>query len=122
MFELKVISFFSGAHYLREYKGKCEAVHGHNWKVEVIAQRAKLNDQGLALDFKELEGMLDSVLDKLDHKNLNDIDFFKDHNPSSEYIAYFIYQELKGPVKEKGLKLKEVVAWEQRDSAASYRE
>jgi len=120
MFELKVVSFFSAAHSLREYKGKCEAVHGHNWKIEVIVERKDLNSQGLAIDFTDLKALLKEVLDQMDHKDLNQIDFFAKQNPSSERIAYFIYTKLKKPVEDRGCKLKKVLAWEQRDSCAGY--
>ena len=120
MYELKVISYFSAAHSLREYKGKCEAVHGHNWKVEVVVESRKVDDQGLVLDFKELKSIVASLLEELDHKDLNDIEFFKKRNPSSEHIAYFIYTKLKDPIAQKGCRLKKVVAWEQRDSCAAY--
>ncbi|MBN2120983.1 MAG: 6-carboxytetrahydropterin synthase QueD [Candidatus Omnitrophica bacterium] len=122
MYELKVVSFFSAAHSLREYQGKCEAMHGHNWKVEVAVRRQDLDKAGLALDFKELKYMLNSVIDNLDHKDLGQIDFFKKHNPSSENIAYFIYNELKMPLENKGCALKKVTVWEQRDYCASYYE
>ena len=122
MFELNVISFFSGAHFLKGYKGKCEALHGHNWKVEVIAQKQDLDEQGLVLDFKELKVMVESVLDELDHKNLNEIDFFKRNNPSSENIARFIYERIAVLLKPRNCSLKRVVVWEQRDYSASYYE
>ncbi|MFC1514666.1 6-pyruvoyl tetrahydropterin synthase family protein [Candidatus Omnitrophota bacterium] len=122
MFELKVIAFFSAAHSLRGYKGNCEAVHGHNWKIEVIVERADLDKQGLALDFHELKALLKGALEELDHKDLNQIDSFTKVNPSSESIAQFIYLRLKSPLQEKGCRLKKVVAWEQRDSAAAYYE
>ena len=120
MYELRVVSFFSGAHFLRGYKGKCESLHGHNWKVELFVKNKYLNDTGLVIDFKELKTMLSSILDKLDHKNLNNVRFFKKKNPSSENIARFIYSELAPLVEKKKSKLLRVTVWEQRDSAASY--
>ena len=120
MYKLKVTSFFSSAHSLRGYKGKCESLHGHNWKVEVSVQKDTLNKEGLVIDFKELKALLKKVLTKLDHKNLNTLSFFKKHNPSSENIAYFIYKELKSQIAKRGCKLKEVIISETEDSCASF--
>jgi len=120
MYKLKVTSFFSSAHSLRGYKGKCESLHGHNWKVEVSVQKDTLNKEGLVIDFKELKALLKKVLTKLDHKNLNTLSFFKKHNPSSENIAYFIYKELKPQIAKRGCKLKEVIISETEDSCASF--
>lgn len=122
MFEVKVADFFSAAHSLRNYKGKCEAVHGHNWKVEVVVRKESLGIDGLTIDFHDLKEMLNSVLDKLDHKDLNQIDSFRKDNPSSEIIARFIYKKLLPQVKQKGGFLKRVEVWEQRDSSAVYYE
>jgi len=119
MFELKVTSFFSAAHSLREYKGECESVHGHNFKVEVTVSSKTLNDQGLVIDFKDLKKIVNRVISCLDHKDLNAIDFFKVNNPSSENIAKFIY---KGVSTKLGSRcyLKRVTVFEQRDYSASY--
>ncbi len=120
MYELKVISFFSSAHSLRGYKGKCESLHGHNWRVEVLVESKLLDKQGLVLDFKELKRLVNSVLSKLDHRNLNGLSFFKKHNPSSENIAYFIYKELCKKISRRGCRLKRVTVWEARDACASF--
>ena len=120
MYKLKVTSFFSSAHSLRGYKGKCESLHGHNWKVEIVVQKDTLSREGLVIDFKELKALLKKVLVKLDHKNLNTLSFFKKHNPSSENIAYFIYKELKSQIAKRGCKLKEVIVSETEDSCASF--
>lgn len=122
MFRLKVVSFFSAAHSLREYYGECEAVHGHNWKVEVVIEKGQLNEQGLAIDFKILKSKVNEVLDELDHKNINEIEFFKKNNPSSENIARYIYGRMSESLKQTGCKVKEVTVWEQRDYSATYYE
>ncbi len=119
MYELKVTSFFSAAHFLREYKGECEAVHGHNFKVEVIVASNKLNKQGLVIDFKELKKIVKTAISELDHKDLNEISFFKDNNPSSENIAQFIYKKIK-PELGRECNLRRVTVFEQRDYSASY--
>jgi 6-pyruvoyltetrahydropterin/6-carboxytetrahydropterin synthase len=122
MYELTVVSFFSGAHRLRGYEGKCESLHGHNWKVQVAVEKKSLNQQGLVLDFKVLKASLDSILEVLDHKEINEIDFFKDSNPSSENIARYVYRNMASILKEHACKPKRVTVWEQRDYSATYYE
>jgi len=113
MYEVKVISEFCGAHNLRHYKGKCEDLHGHNWKVEVSVAGDKLDELGMIVDFRELKVELKKVLEILDHKLLNDLDFFKKINPTSENIAKYIYDKL-------GLKPAKITVWETETSAATY--
>jgi len=130
MFKIKIITNFSSAHYLREYKGKCENLHGHNWKVEVFAEREKLDSLGMVMDFSYLKKITIAVLEELDHKCLNDLDYFsvknvsigKAHNPSSEEIARYIYIKLKNDIFIRGCTLDEVRVWETDTSCASYRE
>ncbi|MGB2705732.1 MAG: 6-carboxytetrahydropterin synthase QueD [Candidatus Omnitrophota bacterium] len=116
MYEIKVIDEFSGAHNLKNYKGNCEALHGHNWKVEAVLYSGTLNGQGMVMDFKDLKEKLKNVLTPLDHKYLNDLTFFKKENPTSENIACFIHDELSKTVKQK-LKIS---VWETADSCASF--
>jgi len=120
MYEVLVKSDFSSAHNLRGYKGKCEALHGHNWKIEARFQKETLNDIGLTADFSDLKSMLKAALKKLDHTYLNELDVFKKDNPSAENIARHIYKELKSSVKEKDLLVKSVSVWESDASCATY--
>ena len=118
MYTIKVRSNFSGAHNLREYKGKCEELHGHNWHVEVVASAKDLDKAGMVVDFKELKELLDKTLAGLDHKYLNEVDQFKKVNPTSENIARYIYETVS---KEKpDLKINEVTVWETDTSSATY--
>lgn len=121
MYEIKVKGSFSSAHNLREYKGKCEAIHGHNWKVEVILESENLNSEGMVLDFKLAKKLLNQVLDKLDHKYINKIEPFNKVNPTSENIAKFIFQEMREKIGD-DLKVKKVTVWETENSSASYYE
>src|SRR3989338_1026688 len=107
-YSIKVEADFSSAHNLREYRGKCEALHGHNWKVEVAASGEKLDKAGMLLDFRYLKMQLNKLLDKLDHKYLNKIPYFKKLNPTSENIAKYIYDTLKPKVPN----IKSVTVWE----------
>lgn len=93
MFEVRVECDFAAAHFLKNYKGKCENLHGHNYLVRVSVQGSKLDQGGMLLDFSELKKALRQVCGKIDHTNLNDLPFFQD-NPSAERIALYIYKEL----------------------------
>ncbi|MDA8161860.1 MAG: 6-carboxytetrahydropterin synthase QueD [Desulfobacteraceae bacterium] len=94
MFEIFIKGHFSAAHYLRDYPGNCERMHGHNWDVEVTVGAEKLNSIDVGIDFRDLRKALYSVLDGLDHTNINDHPAFKRQNPSSERLAEYIYKML----------------------------
>lgn len=117
MYSLKVESNFSSAHNLRGYKGRCEELHGHNWKVELNVRASKLNKTGMVEDFRFLKDELNAVLDKLDHKYLNELSYFKKENPTSENIAKYIFDCLR---VIKGIK--SVTVWESENSCATYNE
>ncbi len=119
MYEVKVKSSFSAAHNLRDYHGKCENVHGHNWIVEAAAASSKLNKQGMVIDFTILKKALKDVLTELDHSDLNEHSYFKKVNPSSENIAKFIYDRLK--VSSVKCQVSSVTVWETDASCAEYR-
>ncbi len=122
MYEILIKADFSGAHNLRGYKGKCEALHGHNWKVEARFEKEDLNDIGIAVDFKVLKSKLQNILKKIDHAYLNKLDAFKKHNPSAENIAKYIFKKLTSSTKEKDLSVKSVSIWESDSSCATYYE
>lgn len=118
MYSIKVEGNFSSAHNLRGYKGKCEDLHGHNWKVEVVVCSAKLDKIGMVMDFKLVKNALAVILDKLDHKYLNKVGHFKRVNPTSENIARYIYDKLKSRIPQ----LASVTVWENPSSLATYNE
>lgn len=122
MFTIKVILNFCGAHFLRNYKGKCESLHGHNWKVEVAVSSNSLDQAGMVMDFTDLKKMTNTLLDELDHKNLNDLEYFTSHNPSSEEICRYLYQRLSKQVSANKAKIAWVTVWETENSCASYQE
>ena len=123
MYEVKIISDFSASHNLRNYGGKCERKHGHNWRVEVICEGEQLDNAGLIIDFTFLKEKLSLVLNKLDHVDLNELDYFKKFNPSSENIAYYIFMQFsKDPELAQKVHLKQVNVWENTTSCASYYE
>lgn len=120
MYEVMIREGFSGAHRLRDYGGKCEELHGHNWKVEVFVRAEDLDERGLALDFRTLRDHTRDVLSRLDHRFLNDLEPFHKKNPSSENIARFIFEELSPKLQGSGARLFRVNVWESDTSCASY--
>jgi len=116
MFEIKVTSEFNGAHNLRGYEGKCENLHGHNWKVEAVVGKKDLDKLGMVTDFKIVKNELERILDGLDHKYLNDLKIFRKYNPTSERIAEYIYNELSKKIK----RISRVTVWETDSSCATY--
>lgn len=112
---------FSSAHALRGYKGKCENLHGHNWKVKVAVSSKKLGKLGMLMDFGDLKNILAQVLKELDHKDLSKVSPFDKINPTAENIAAYIFNEMHKEVKNiKGLKavVKEVKVWESDTACA----
>lgn len=122
MYEILIRSDFSGAHNLRGYKGRCEELHGHNWKVEARFEKESLDNIGISADFKVLKKRLKNILAKLDHTYLNKLKAFRHKNPSAENIARYIYNEVKASVRIKGLFVKSVSIWESDDSCITYYE
>lgn len=104
MFEVRVEADFAAAHFLRDYNGKCENLHGHNYKVYAHVRGSELNEGGMLLDFTKLKGALRTVCKSVDHTNLNDLPVF-DQNPSAERIAIFIYNGIIAELKKEGLDL-----------------
>lgn len=120
MYEIRVQADFSSAHSLRGYRGKCEELHGHNWKVIARVGSEELDHLGMVVDFKILKEELQKVVEGLDHKYLNDISPFDRINPSSENLAQHIFGELKRAMDARGLKVIKVIVWESDNSAGSY--
>ena len=118
--KLTITQDFSSSHQLRNYGGKCENMHGHNFGVEVVVEGDKLDDKvHYLMDFKKLKMATKDVLEKLDHKHLNEVPPFTEINPSSENIAMFIYRELKPSLPE-NVRLAEVSVSEKGSSKATY--
>jgi 6-pyruvoyltetrahydropterin/6-carboxytetrahydropterin synthase len=120
MYEITVLSHFSAAHRLRYLHGKCEELHGHNWKVEIAVVSDRLNKEGVVIDFKILKQKLEKALKLLDHTYLNDLPYFSGKEPSSENIAKYIFDKLKRELKEYRVTLKRVTAWESENACATY--
>ena len=121
MFEISVDYSFAAGHALRNYKGKCENVHGHNYKVRVTLEGGHLNSTGLLMDFSDLRRALKSLAERLDHQFLNDVPPFDKLNPSAENIARHFCEELAPQVKDRGARIASVTVWETDLTSATYR-
>lgn len=123
MYRLMIETSFASAHQLRGYQGKCENLHGHNWKVHVFVDSDRLNEIDIAIDFHDLKRMTNELISQLDHKFLNDIYPFTKKNPSSENIAKWIFDSLKDKLKTyENLKISSVTVWESDTASATYYE
>lgn len=118
MFELRVLGHFAAAHRLREFGGKCEGLHGHNWKVELEVRAQETGPTGVVLDFARLKAELSAVLEELDHKDLSCHEHFSRVNPSSEELARYIYGRLQGRVAP--AEMARVRVWESEEACAVY--
>jgi 6-pyruvoyltetrahydropterin/6-carboxytetrahydropterin synthase len=120
LYEVKIITDFAAAHNLRNFRGKCENLHGHNWKVEVVIRGRKLDGSDVLVDFGEVKAVTRELLGELDHHYLNDIPFFKARNPSSENIARYIFEGLAKRLNNEDRQLYSVSAWESADACATF--
>ena len=120
MYELKIVSQFAAAHQLRNFRKKCEQLHGHNWKVEVFLRSDQLDSVGLVRDFGEIKAATHQVLSELDHRFLNELEPFREQNPSSELIARYLFQRLSEQLNTGSTRVSRVSVWESDTSCASY--
>lgn len=120
MYRVSIERHFDAAHYLREYNGKCENLHGHRYKVVANLNTNILDEIGLAYDFTVLKKSIDEILERFDHTCLNDIEPFTSINPSSENIASTIYNELKIRLHEQVAEIESIEVWESPDAWVTY--
>ena len=125
MFEISVEESFAAAHALRGYHGKCEKLHGHNYKVEVTLAGEQLDPTGLLVDFAELKRALRIVVERLDHRLLNEVPPFDEINPTAENMARYFCQEIESTLsptaRGNGVRVSQVKIWETDTTAAAYR-
>jgi 6-pyruvoyltetrahydropterin/6-carboxytetrahydropterin synthase len=123
MFEVSVEQTFAAAHALRNYKGACENVHGHNFKVQVTLEGEHLDEAGLLVDFLDVKDLMRSVISRLDHQFLNEVAPFDVANPSAENIAEYFYTEMTHGLESTPVpvRIREVKVWETEVQSASYR-
>jgi 6-pyruvoyltetrahydropterin/6-carboxytetrahydropterin synthase len=120
VYEVTIRKSFSAAHLLREIGGRCEALHGHNFAVEVSVTGRSLNEEGLLVDFRLVKRWMQEVLDGFDHTYLNELDCFKDINPSSERIARFIHDRIAKKAETANVTVSRVTVWESENARVSY--
>ena len=121
MYELKVVTRFAAAHRLTMVGEQCENLHGHNWKIEVCVTGDRLDAGGVLLDFGVLKGHVREVMSLIDHRFLNELEWFGEHvPPSSEHIALFVTQQLEERLAHTGVRVSRVSAWESDDACATY--
>ena len=120
MYQVSVAQHFDAAHFLRGYRGKCEALHGHRFQVVARVRATEVDDVGLAYDFAELKSHLGDILSRLDHTCLNEVAPFDKINPSSENIATTIYQELRSKLAGTPVYLACIEVWESPQSSVAY--
>ena len=123
MFEVSVEQTFAAGHALRNYKGKCENVHGHNFKVRVTIEGSGLDSTGLLVDFLDVKQSMGEVIARLDHVFLNDVAPFDVRNPSAENIAEYFHEELTRRLADNPVpvQISEVRVWETEIQSAAYR-
>lgn len=103
MYEVSAKFSISSAHYLNNYEGKCKRLHGHNWKVTVYLKGEELDPLGMLVDFTVLKGFFKTIEAQLDHNCLNEIEFFKQKNPTAENISEFIYTSMEELLGQSGI-------------------
>lgn len=122
MYEITTEASFSAAHKLKNYKGPCENLHGHNWLVRATVRCSSLDKSGIGIDFKILKMRLKEILEEFDHKDLNEIFDKQEISPSSENIARYIFEKLKDALSGWGGSVGRVDVYETPGNSASYYE
>lgn len=119
--EVMIEMGFSSAHFLRNYRGKCENLHGHNYRVEVYVRGEHLDEAGMLVDFKDLKSATRRLVDYLDHQNINELPpFDKELNPSAENLAQFFFHEVGSEINNDRVQVYKVRVWETDTCAATY--
>lgn len=120
MYELKVVTEFAAAHRLTMVGAKCENLHGHNWKVEVYVSGEQTDEAGVLMDFGIIKKHVREIMALLDHKYLNELEYFQHSQPSSENIAYFVATQLQKRIENQPANVSKVTAWESDNASATY--
>jgi 6-pyruvoyltetrahydropterin/6-carboxytetrahydropterin synthase len=122
MYLIHVKAHYDAAHFLREYHGKCERLHGHRYEVEAGLEFESLGKGGMAMDFSIAKAKLREIADELDHRNLNDLEPFLEQESSAENQARYIFEELRRRLEDQGENLAYVRVWETPNQFAQYSE
>ena len=118
MYELSVEGVFSAAHQVNGYAGDCAGIHGHTYRIEVKVRIKKLDKIGMSMDFRIIKKVLSMIINRLDHKNLNTLPYFKKYNATAEYIARYLYQEMRKKIKS----VYSISVWEGPNNKITYYE
>ncbi|BBN59851.1 6-carboxytetrahydropterin synthase QueD [Hydrogenovibrio marinus] len=121
-FVLKTLLDFASAHSLRGYPGDCANLHGHNWKIEVEIVGQELNDIGMVIDFKQIKKHAKEIVKELDHKFLNDIEYFKTVNPTAENIAQYLFRQIQQRIEAPNVTMHQITVWENDRNCVIYSE
>lgn len=121
MYKISIETHFAASHQLHGYQGPCKTLHGHTWRVRVEVKSDRIDDIGISVDFKDLKRLTHDVIERLDHKHINDIPPFDRENPTAENLARYIYGEVKQRLPG-GVNMVEVVLWESANYAVTYSE
>ncbi|MDP8235040.1 MAG: 6-carboxytetrahydropterin synthase QueD [Candidatus Erginobacter occultus] len=122
MYEVFIETSISSAHCLDGYPGPCARVHGHNWRIKAVVSCRELDERGFAVDFQDLKEQVEEICSRLDHRELNRLDAFRDENPTAENLARHIYRELSSRFTDGRIRIARVEVRETSDSGAVYRE
>lgn len=120
-YEISVLAGFAAAHNLRTYKGSCESLHGHNYKVEVTLGCDRLDADGMVYDFKDLKRIIKEVADRFDHLYINEVPPFTEENPTAENLSHYFFDEIGRRVQDARVKVTQTIVWETDIYAATYR-
>jgi len=120
LYEVTITRSFSAAHTLRDIGGKCESLHGHNFRVEVTVSGESLDEEGLLVDFRLLKRVTEETLEAIDHRHLNELAMFAEMNPSSERLAKWIHDRIAEEISSERVRVSRVVVWESDDARATY--
>ena len=120
MYEIKIFSNFSAAHQLKDSTGRCERLHGHNWKVEAEVEATALDEIGMAIDFKRIKAATRKIASQLDHHYLNDIEPFTRINPTAENIAAWFFQQLSDVLNSDTIRVCAITLWETERARVRY--
>ncbi len=121
-YTMRIITDFAAAHRLRGYQGACARLHGHNWKVEVEVTANALDELGMGVDFKVIKQHTRQIIERLDHRNLNEIPPFDERNPTAENIAGYLYKELSQRLDDDRVRVTAVTLWETERASVRYSE
>ena len=121
-YTLKIVTDFAAAHALRNYPGECSRLHGHNWKVEVEVKASTLDKAGMGIDFKAIKNAAISLVNQLDHHNLNELEPFDKINPTAENIAAYFFRGLSDTLNNERVHISAVTIWETERACVRYTE